>query len=255
MTLLELESRQDAADSNRLTVALCGSFRRDPAGLHVALESLRARFTVLSPRGLDFIDPEASFVRLPTEVDESEEEIEARHLAAMTAADLIWLHAPDGYVGTSAAMELGHSMALGIPVFCATLPSDRVLAAGVRQVDDPAQVQPDLLEETGLPGRGIDRLQRYYRRAAQRRGWANESARDTVLLLTEELGELARAVRQLEGLARHQEASSAEVAGELADVQLYLVHLANTLGFDLSEAVTEKERVNARRFERSRDVA
>lgn len=255
MTLLELESRQDVTDSRRMTVALCGSFRRDQTGLALALEALRTRFTVLSPKALDFVDPDAAFVRLPSEVDESAEDIEARHLAAMTEADLVWLHAPEGYVGTSAAMELGHAMALGIPVFGSTLPSDPVLAAGVRQVDEPAQIEALLVEDTGLPGRGIDRLQRYYRRAALRRGWSEESAKDTVLLLTEELGELARAVRKLEGLARHQEAADTEVAGELADVQLYLVHLANTLGFDLSDAVTQKERVNAQRFERSRDVA
>ena len=35
---------------------------------------------------------------------------------------------------------------------------------------------------------------------------------------------------------------------ELADVQLYLLHLANVMGLDLANAVTDKERKNAERF-------
>jgi NTP pyrophosphatase (non-canonical NTP hydrolase) len=108
----------------------------------------------------------------------------------------------------------------------------------------------------GAPGRGIDRLQRYYRLAASRRGWDKESPRDALLLLTEELGELARAVRKLEGLDRNHDLDEiGNVGEELADLQLYIVHLANTLGLELANAVTTKEQVNARRSELSRDAA
>ena len=56
-----------------------------------------------------------------------------------------------------------------------------------------------------------------------------------------ELGELIGAVRK-DGEA------SAAAALEMADVQLYLVHLANIAGIDLREAVVEKERINSTRF-------
>jgi NTP pyrophosphatase (non-canonical NTP hydrolase) len=59
-----------------------------------------------------------------------------------------------------------------------------------------------------------------------------------------------------EGLDRNHGSDQVnDVAGELADVQLYIVHLANTLGFELAGAITNKEQVNARRSERSHDAA
>jgi NTP pyrophosphatase (non-canonical NTP hydrolase) len=69
-----------------------------------------------------------------------------------------------------------------------------------------------------------------------------------MLLLTEEVGELARSVRHAVGLTRHGSSDVDNPAGELADVQLYVVHLANVLGIDLASAVTAKELENLRRF-------
>src|SRR5688500_4884554 len=99
MALLELTDTPTEPGIT-LKVVLCGSFRKDPAGLAQTYAALRAHFTVLSPTGLDFLDPAASFVRLPHEVDAPAAEIEASHLDAMTASDFVWLHAPGGYVGT-----------------------------------------------------------------------------------------------------------------------------------------------------------
>lgn len=256
MTLPELDHEPVLRTPERLSVVVCGSYHRDREGLLRAVTLLERSFDIVSPESFAFVDRSADFVRLPGEHNEAEHEIEARHLAAMRGADLVWLHAPDGYVGTSAAMELGHAAALGIPVFSATPPADPVLAASVVVVASPGLVDLGMLEEVGAPGRGIDRLQRYYRQAASRRGWDKESPRDTLLLLTEELGELARAVRMFEGLDRNHGSDQVnDVAGELADVQLYIVHLANTLGFELAGAITNKEQVNARRSERSHDAA
>lgn len=250
--LSEVES---AGAPEVLAVAVCGSFHRDKDGLERTVERLKLRFDVVSPSALDFVDPDAPFVRLPSEVRECAHDIEERHLEAMREADLVWLHAPDGYVGTSAAMELGAATALGIPVFAAFAPNDPVLASRVRVVDDPADIDLTLIEAVGHPGRGVDRLQRYYRRTAERRGWAAETARDTLHLLTEEVGELAQALRHLEGLPARSPEAIADVGAEMADVQLYLVHLANALGLTLADAVTAKEQVNAKRFGRSVDAA
>lgn len=241
-----------SADREALAAVLCGSFHRDREGLQATHATLSRLFHLLSPRDVDFIDPTAEFVRLRDEAHDDAVEIEQRHLAALRSADFMWLHAPDGYVGASAAMEIGEATAVGIPVLCSTPPADPILASRVVVVSAPELVSSEVLGECSGLGQGLDRLQRYYGTVARRRGWADESARDTLLLLTEELGELARAVRKLEGMARHQPDSVADVGGELADVQLYLLHLANGLGLDLSVAVTAKERVNASRFEQSR---
>lgn len=227
-----------------LTTVLCGSYRRDPAGLRSVFARLRDRYDVLSPSGLDFVNPDQEFVRLAHESEDSVQAIEQRHLQAITSADFVWLHAPGGYIGSSAALEIGHAQALGIPVFSETVPSDVTLATMVRVVPGPEAVGQAL---TVLPGQGLQALQLYYGRAAARRGWDTESAQDTLLLLTEELGELARAVRKTSGIARDGEWGTRPIGAEIADVQLYLVHLANVLGVDLAVAVSDKERVNAER--------
>jgi NTP pyrophosphatase (non-canonical NTP hydrolase) len=238
-------------DERRLTAVLCGSFRRDSAGLRQAYEVLRQHTNLLSPLGVDFLDPAADFVRLPHEAEDAVDTVEERHLAAITSADYVWLHAPGGYVGSSASLEIGHAHALGIPVFSDTAPTDETLAAFVLVVQGPADV-PSALR--AVPGKGLRALQRYYGRMAERRGWSGETAQDTLLLLTEELGELARAVRKTAGLRRDGDYPAAAVEQELADVQLYLVHLANTLGVDIAEAVTAKENDNARRFSESQRI-
>lgn len=156
----------------------------------------------------------------------------------------MWLHVPDGYVGISAALEMGHARALGIPVFAATPPKDQTLGAYVTLVSSPTEVAGALVT---APGNGHTGLQAYYARVAARRGWDGESPRDTLLLLTEELGELARAVRKRDGLQRDSAYPVTDVADEVADVALYVVHLANTLGVDLAEAVTRKEHANEAR--------
>lgn len=237
------QSRASMGDATRPRVVLCGSFRRDPASLQMSLARLRERFEVLAPRSVSFVDLDVDFVRLPDEANQSTREIELRHLEAISEADFVWLHAPDGYVGTSASMEIGHANALGIPVFTDVDLDDEMLASMTLRVSSIDSVEL-VVNDTVKPGAGVDALQRYYRRTSERRGWGGESPRDTLLLMTEEFGELARAVRKSEGLARASEFVDTDVALELADVQLYLVHLANSLGIDLARAVTRKEQIN-----------
>jgi NTP pyrophosphatase (non-canonical NTP hydrolase) len=236
-----------------LRVVLCGSFRRDVQGLRECLDLLRSQYEVLSPIGLDFVDANAEFVRLSHQRDLSEPSIEQQHLDALIAADFIWLHAPQGYLGLSAAFELGHAKSLGIPIFSNVELCEPIYRPWVHVVASPTDVHLD--EKLVAPGDGLRALQNYYERIARRRGWADESAQDTLLLMTEEMGELARAVRKVAGLARDGDWQGQDVAEELADMQLYLVHLANSLGIEMADAVTAKEQVNAARAASRNEVA
>ena len=240
----EVPARPESQGVHDLRAVLCGSFRRDPTGLREAFDDLREHFTLLAPRALDFVDGTAAFVRLADECDENAAQIEQRHLNAISAADFVWLHAPDGYVGLSASMEIGHAHALGIPVYTNSVLQDEMLAGLVHHAASPREAN---VADMVTPGAGIEGLQNYYGRVAGRRGWDREGPRDTLLMLTEEAGELARAVRKAEGLSRAGGYQEVDVAHEVADVQLYLVHLANTLGVDLAVAVSDKERINASR--------
>lgn len=237
---------------DRLRVVLCGSFHRDLPALRRTHNELASTFNLVSPSSIDFVDSSADFVRLSHEARESVSEVEQRHLDALASADFVWLCAPEGYVGASAALELGHARALGIPVFTSDVVSDVTLREFIHRVASPSQV-PSLMNAS--PGRGLAGLQKYYARVARRRGWDRESARDTLLLITEELGELAREVRRDSGLARTGGYAPSAMGQELADVQLYLVHLANVLGVDIAAAVTEKERINTARFNEPSNVA
>jgi NTP pyrophosphatase (non-canonical NTP hydrolase) len=144
-------------------------------------------------------------------------------------------------------MEVGYAAALGVPVFASTRPSDRSLGPHVQVVASVEAALGDVRNHT-LDVDGIfDPLQRYYSRVSEQRGYSSETPQDAMLLLTEEVGELARAVRKSLGLARSSGYAKESIAEELADVQLYLVHLANISDIRLGEAVTHKEFINATR--------
>lgn len=90
-------------------------------------------------------------------------------------------------------------------------------------------------------------LQAYYKIVSAEKGWDKEDPKDIMLLLTEEVGELARAVRKHHDLKRAAGYEGVSIQDELADVQLYLVHLANTLDVELSDAVIAKIEKNNRK--------
>jgi NTP pyrophosphatase (non-canonical NTP hydrolase) len=203
---------------------------------------------ILSPRDVQFVAEVDGFVLAEHELDMPPDAIELRHLEYLRQADFVWLHAPEGYVGASAAMELGIASELGLPVYARTAPADPILARLTCRADSP-QAATDLARSRGAhtPAPPLRVLQDYYRRMADARGYADESARDTLLLLVEEVGELARAIRKSAGLPRPAGYEGVDAAHELADVQLYVLHLANALDVDLAQAVIEKEQVNAAR--------
>ena len=113
---------------------LCGSYTRDRDGLLWAYDELIATSCqVLSPRRMLF-DNNAAFVRDAAEQGISPQAIEDWHLSAIRQADFVMLHAPEGYVGLSAAMEIGFATAQDCPVFSRTAPQDIALRGLVKVV-------------------------------------------------------------------------------------------------------------------------
>ena len=116
-------------------VVLCGSYHRRPDYLRRIFRELEATgCRVLSPISLSFTDTSEPVVRTSSEYDLSISDLERFHLRALRDADFVWLHAPDGHVGVSAAYELGYASALQKPVFCFTAPADEMLATRVQIV-------------------------------------------------------------------------------------------------------------------------
>lgn len=91
-------------------------------------------------------------------------------------------------------------------------------------------------------------LQRYLDEVCKERGWTKDTYAEKFLLFTEEIGELAKAIRKTQGL--YQEKASQrhmELEEEFADVLSYLLDLANCFQVDLETAFREKEQVNSAR--------
>jgi NTP pyrophosphatase (non-canonical NTP hydrolase) len=179
---------------------------------------------------------------------QSPEDIEARHLDAIQRSTFVWLHCPNGYLGLTAAAEVGFANAIGVPVYAREAPTEKGMKLLVRVIGSPVQAVETRRENREPPAPALKAFQEYYRRTAIQRGYAKESARDCLLLMVEEIGELARALRRREKLVRHGSFKGSNEAHELADVFLYVVHMANALGLDLASVVREKEFINLEKF-------
>lgn len=93
----------------------------------------------------------------------------------------------------------------------------------------------------------IKTLQAYIWQKNIDRGFSEESAERKMLMLTEEVGELAKAVRQHIGMGFSETTSTSEAAEELADVMIITLGLASTLKIDIFDALVKKEDKNANR--------
>lgn len=98
------------------------------------------------------------------------------------------------------------------------------------------------------PHPSLPQLQQYLNEVCQERGWTRDNETEKWLLFTEEIGELAKAIRKTRNLYQEQgRPTTHALEEEFADVLSYLLDLANCFGVDLEQAFRDKERVNASR--------
>jgi NTP pyrophosphatase (non-canonical NTP hydrolase) len=93
----------------------------------------------------------------------------------------------------------------------------------------------------------VEGLQDYVRRMVIVRGFDNESVSNKLILLMEEMGELAKAVRKEAGMKFSETTRRTELEEELADVQIVLLDVAGKLGVNMRSAVAAKEMKNSQR--------
>ncbi len=93
-------------------------------------------------------------------------------------------------------------------------------------------------------------LQDYIKTIAVERGWNKNNHLEIFLLLSEEIGELAKAVRNRTGLyaEKNQTPNNDELELEFADVLNYLFDLANCFNINLEDAFRKKDKLNAKRI-------
>ena len=79
------------------------------------------------------------------------------------------------------------------------------------------------------------------------RGFDIKDPSKKLIMLMEESGELAKAVRKVSGLKFTDTTEQTNLKEELADVQIVLLGLASLLEVDMFEAVIDKEFKNRKR--------
>jgi len=109
--------------------------------------------------------------------------------------------------------------------------------------------QTDLL--SGLTKKStLDEIQEYIRAVVEIRGFSGQPIQETMLLLLEETGELAKAIRKSStrmSVDVDKLQSYDTVESEVADVFFVLVAVCNQMGVNLLEALEDKELENIKR--------
>jgi hypothetical protein len=122
-----------------IKATVSGSFTRHLAEIQRSVAELKARgVRVLSPEQPTIVDALDGFLFVASDRHRSVKLVQDRHLASIANSDFLWLENPDGYVGQSAALELGFALASGIPVFSNSLPNDLTMRQYVTVVPNLA---------------------------------------------------------------------------------------------------------------------
>ena len=90
--------------------------------------------------------------------------------------------------------------------------------------------------------------QAYVQQKVEERRLADETTQQKFILLVEEIGELAKALRPLEGIKVSDDSAKLDVKHEAADVFWLLACVCNGLGINLDEAIRSKDAQNEKRI-------
>ncbi len=195
---LELQLKNGASEwveqfSRQPRAVVCGPYERGIPSLVGAYEKLSAAgMRVLSSSGFDLVAESDGLVTNQHEVGIPPEVTDRLRLNFIRTADLVWLHAPDGFVDLSGAMEIGFANAAGVPVYAEEMPSDIALRSLVTVCPLDQAIAETSTGERENPGTSIFPLQEYDSAIARHRVHEHKSAQDIMLLIAEEIGELSR---------------------------------------------------------------
>lgn len=239
----------DSTGASRVRVTVSGSFTKHWSAVQNAVAEFGNQGAeVLSPHEGPPVREDSGFVYLRGDAG-SAEAIERQHLIAIQGSDLLYVVNPEGYLGTSVALEIGFALAWDTPIWSSD-PFGELPHSQLVRVGDPAQALNRIRENLGdleFPVEaGLPELQDYIRRMARARGFDQERPEQILILLVEEVGELAKAMRfRLQLATSESDRASKNIPLELADCLIYILHLANSTDVQLLSALREKERINA----------
>lgn len=87
-------------------------------------------------------------------------------------------------------------------------------------------------------------IQEYVRQMVRHRNLNEANLHAEFVMLVEELGELAKAIRKSTGGKFAADTTQKEIEHEVADVLILLVGVSNMLGVDIERALRAKEAIN-----------
>lgn len=90
-------------------------------------------------------------------------------------------------------------------------------------------------------------IQNYIKDVVKARGFDDNTVQDNFIMLTEEVGELAKALRSLRGIGLADDSTAVHIEHEVADVLWMLICVCNQLDIDLEAALRAKEEKNKQR--------
>ena len=111
-------------------------------------------------------------------------------------------------------------------------------------------IQQELLKKLSDKS-SINEIQSYIKEVMQIRGFNKEKSSDKILLLVEEVGELAKAIRKNEnnlGIDKTKEYNYSSIESEIADVFIVLLSICDILNMDLLKVFLDKEEENIKRI-------
>ncbi len=90
-------------------------------------------------------------------------------------------------------------------------------------------------------------FQQYVRDLVGKRGFENDNIPEIFMLLSEEIGEMAKAARKRINMKTDDNSHKPDLELEIADVFIYVLDICNHFDVDLEKAFRDKEEINKKR--------
>jgi hypothetical protein len=102
-----------------LKIAIIGSFKQYIQHIKVVHDFfIQNKIIITTPRSTEIIEPEIDFVRFATDEKEySDELIQSETIKRIFSSNLVYVIAPDGYVGRTTCYEIGRIIQYNIPIY------------------------------------------------------------------------------------------------------------------------------------------
>ena len=232
-------------------IAISGSFGKHYDGICETIRIFTSMgIQVLSPKVSEPINPDEDFVLLKSDNTSDPKVLESRHLDAILHADALYIYNPSGYIGTSVNLEFGFALANRIPIYTKEKSNENIInffCTVESDLEKIAQyIKNDICPSMPTINSSLNDMQDYIRQITHIRGFDDETPSEIILLLIEEIAELAHTIRKYLGLKTDSSGTHlySNINHELADIFIYLLHLSNACNVSLSDAFIGKEEIN-----------